>query len=206
MLKLMDPYNQPSGTPQQHDPYGFIMDTQHQPQKKPLGSQNSLKTRIFVAAGAAFALLIIFVLVNALVFNKKDPSAVLLINIAAEQQEISRLSEIGIKGATDPTTKNYVETIKLSIMTQQQDLSAYLAKNNVKTLPIELAAKKDTRVDDLLTAATKSNRFNETFDEQIRKNLAEYKTDVEKGYNNASNPTSKALLKKAFNSTAELLK
>jgi len=203
----MEPYNQQQSPPPEHNPYGFIMDTQHQPQKKaPLGSQNSLMTRILIAGGGVFLLLIIFILVNALVFNKKDPSAVLLISIAADQQEISRLSETGIAGATDPSTKNYVETVKLTTITQQLELSAYLAKNKVKPLPSELAAKKDTQVDALLTAATKSNRFNEAFDEQIRKNLTVYKNDLEKGYNNASNATSKALLKKAFNSTADLLK
>lgn len=206
MLTYMDQYDQQQNTPPGHDPYGFIMDTQHQKVKKSLGDQNSLKTRIFVAAGAAFVLIFVFIILNALVFNKKDPNSVLLINIAAEQQEITRVSELGVKGATDPATKNYVHTVKLSVMTQQQELSAYMSKNGIKALPADLAAKKDTTIDDRLTAATKSNRFNETFDETIKKSLVEYKTDLEKAYNNASSPTSKALLKKAYNSTAELLK
>lgn len=202
----MEPYNQPQNTPPEQNPYGFIMDTQHQPVKKPLGNQNSLMTRIMVAGAAAFVLLFIFIILNALVFNKKDPSAVLLTTVAAEQQEIARLSDLGEKGATDPATKNYVETVKLSTVTQQHELSAYLAKKKVKPALADLAAKKNTHVDTQLAAAAKSNRFNETFADTIKKNLVEYKSDLEKAYNSASNPTSKALLKRAFSSTSELLK
>jgi hypothetical protein len=207
MLILMDPYT-PAPAPSGQDPYHFIMNEPHTPKKGLLPSPNhsSLKSRILIALGLGTILVIVAILFSSLVLGNKDKNAQSLISLVAQQQEIVRVSDLALKSATDSSTKAYAETVKLSVATQQAELTTYLTKQKQKITPLQIAAKKDVKTDAALEAALKNNRFDDTYMEIIKEDLTTYQASLESSYNAASTPTAKTILKNGFTSTANLLK
>lgn len=183
------------------------MDTDHRHKKKlSLPGGNSFKSRIFLLVGGGIALIIVIILASSLLFGGKESNAQALVSLAAKQQEIIRISDLGITGAIDPNVKALAQTTKLSVASQQKQLITYLASKKKKASAAQLAANKNTATDKELTAAAESNKFDEIFEQTIKAELAEYNEDVEKAYNSASNVTAKNLLKTSFVSTEYLLK
>lgn len=207
MLILMQPNNQQPAPPPQ-DPYHFIMNADHKSKKGLLPSANhsSLKGRLLMALGAGTILIIAFILFSSLVLGSKDKNAQTLIGVVAQQQEIVRVSDIGLKSATDSSTKDFAETVKLSVLSQQSELTKYLTKQKQKMTPLQIAAKKNAQTDADLTAALKNNRFDDLFKETMLSSLNEYKTALAKSYDSASNATIKTILKNSYSSTETLLK
>ena len=220
MLIYMDPNNQLPGTPAQpdqpllpptpaappHDPYGFIMDTQHQPKRKLQVNSNSLKTRLLMVVGIGMFVVIAAIVVMSILTGQKEKSAVLLTSLAAEQQEIARIADLGLKDAKDPSVKAYAGITKLSIITQQTKLITYLGSKNVKIIPATLISKQDKSTDSEFTAAKANNQFDEVLTATLKKSLTAYASSLKTSYQSASNPTSKKLLTDSYTSTDYLLK
>lgn len=220
MLIYMDPQNnQPSAPPQPnqsfpppqspqqaHDPYGFIMDTQHQPKKKLVPNDGSFKSRILMLVGFAAVLIIAIVLISTLLSGSKESNTQLLTALAAEQTEIIRVADLGIKGSTNPDTLAYVQTTKSSLTAEQVRLLGYLASKNVKVTPIILSSKLNKATDKALISATASNEYDTVLITTIKESLNSYSKHLAESYKIASNPESKLLLADSFKSTANLLK
>jgi hypothetical protein len=207
----LPPLQPGSSAPQQtpgNNPYGFILDTQHQPKKGliPNHNPNSTRSRILVALGAGTALVIVAIIAFSLISGGGDNNSQLLTSLAAEQQEIIRVADLGVKGATDPSTQALAEVTKLSVISQQNKLTTYLTDHGVKLAPTSLNTKLNKATDTTLTDATASNRFNDVFTETIKKSLTSYAANVKQSYDSASNTASKTLLADSYNSTNNLLK
>ncbi len=210
MLECMNPNDTglPPVNPEGHNPYGFIMDTQHQQKKKVLsggGGGNGLKSRILVLIGGGIVLITLFILASSLLFGNKDSAAQLLLGVTAQQQEIVRVADAGIKNATDPSVTAFAQTIKSAVSSEQRELITLLGNAKTKVSPEILASRKSTRTDSELSTASKSNNYNETFNEIMRAYLNTYKAEIERSHTAASSAKTKELLKKFFDSTNTLL-
>jgi hypothetical protein len=188
------------------NPYGFIMDAQNKPKRGLKPSTDSKGKRVLFAIVALVILLIVFKVGSSLLFGSKISNAQLLTTLVAQQQEINRVSDLGLRSASDPATTAYAETTKLSILTQQNKLLAYLKKKNVKITPLAMAALLNTKTDAALKTAYESNQFDAVYLTILRKELINYAASVKKDYATASNTTSKQILLDAYNSTVLLLK
>ena len=166
---------------------------------------SGLKNKIFAILGIGIVLIIVIVVANAL-FLKKEDNATKLSALAAEQTEIIRVSDLGLKTAVDGDTRNFAETAKVTVLTQLNSITTYLKKKNVTLTPLILKSKLDKKTDAALLTAASANRFDEVFKEELKTELFSYAKNIKDAYNTASNPTSKQLLSDSFDSIELLLK
>ncbi len=219
MLILMNPNNQLPNTPQPdqpilpptpaepaHNPYGFIMDTEHQPKKKLQVNSNSFKARLLLVLGIGVFIIVGAIIVSSIITGQREKNAVLLTSLTAEQQEIARVADLGFKDAKDPAVKAYAGIAKLSIITQQAQLVAYLGTKNVALGPVDLNNKLNKTTDADFMAAKANNQFDEVFTDTLKKSLNTYQVNLKTSYDGASNEISKKLLSDSFTSTSYLLK
>lgn len=216
----MDPNYQPPSVPQQpsqpfpppatqqgaHDPYSFIMDTQHHPKKKLIPNDGSFKSRMLMIVGFGTVLIIAIIVISSLLGSGKENNTQLLTNLAAEQTEIIRIADLGLKGSTNPDTLAFAQTTKSSLTAEQVRLLGYLTSKNIKVTPIVLNSKLSKTTTAALTSATASNEFDAVLTDTIKKSLKVYSSHLAESYKNASTPESKLLLADSFKSTANLLK
>ena len=224
MLKVMDPNYQSPGVPTQPtppqptppypappapqapaDPYSFIMDTQHK-KKSLLPKDGSIKSRLLILASVGIVLIFAIIAISSLLGGGKENNAQLLTNLAAEQTEIIRIADLGIKGSTNPDTLAYLQTTKISVTAEQVKILGYLTLNKVKVTPLQLNAKLNKTIDAELVSATASNQFDEVVVTKIKESLKVYSANLSITYKSAGNPTSQKILSESFNSTSVLLK
>lgn len=184
--------------------YDFILNPPSTKKKHLLPTSNSPKQRILIAVAFGGVMLIVLILVIGMLFGSKNNSAT-LIDLAAQQSEIIRVSDIGANKAKTPAAKNLAITTKLSLQTTQNQTLDHLKKlkNTVGTK--ELAQKKNTKTDQQLDAAAVNNKFDEIFIQIIRSSLSDYRTAVKKLYDTTSSKTEKQFLASSYNGAGILI-
>jgi len=197
----MEP-NQPQG----HDPYAFIMDTSHKPKRNLLPNQNSPKQRLLVVGGGFVVLLVLLMIGFAIFSSTRSSGTKQLLGIAQTQNEIIRVSQIGVKDSRDSTTQAFSQSVSLSLTSSQKEVTDYLAKQGVKTKPKDLALKKSSATDATLETAGQASQFDQVFMATLTKQLTAYQKEVKTAYDQASNATLKKILQDSFNQVNTLLK
>ena len=214
-MVLMDPnYQQPGqqtgNIPQAPvpppNPYGFIMETPRKPKRSLLPNNNSMKSRLIFAVGGLLILIVAASIFSSVLSRGKQSTTLGLTKLAAEQQEIIRVTDLGIKGATDPSVVAYAETTKLTVLSQQVKLVSYLASHKIKMTPKLLATQVNPRTDAALTAAKAANHYDSHLTETLQSLLTIYANNLKVNYNNAAGPKSKTLLANSYTNIALLLK
>ena len=187
------------------DPYRFIMEPP-KPAKGPrvpgISSNPFLMKIVFLVGGAVILLFIVAFVVNIFFGNKTNIQDI--VNIAATEQEIIRVSGKGVN-ASDQSVKNAAITTQATLTTQQQEWITFLAKHGRKATPKELALKKSTAADTRLTQAQATSTFDLAFTQVMRAQLQSYGSELKTAYTNATNTQEKTLLEKDFKAAALLL-
>ncbi|MFZ1324393.1 MAG: hypothetical protein WAQ57_04520 [Candidatus Saccharimonadales bacterium] len=196
----MEPMNQ---VPQQN-PYDFITNP-GQPGKKPGLGGSPAKTRLIIVIAGAVLLIVIISIVAMILSNAGKRDIPGLKSIAAEQQELIRIAELGKDRTTDATTRTLAYNTSLSTTTQQQKLIAYLDTRGTKMDKIQLGIKKDASLEAELESAAANNRFDEEFGKVLNASLLEYNDSLSKAYKSAAGPKSKAILEESFNNSVTIL-
>ena len=144
-------------------------------------------------------LLILIVLVFALLSGgNKSPG---LLEIAQTQQELIRVSEIGVQKAGSQNARNLAVSTDFTIRSSQKDMLSRLKKVKPKVLDI----KQNKKTDDLLTEAALNNRFDETFEKVIQQQLVEYQKLLKSTYDGTSNQKLQNILNGDFTSAGLLI-
>jgi flagellar basal body-associated protein FliL len=191
----------PSGKGGQ-DQYDFIF--------KPPGGKKSLlpggskKTRIIIVAVGAAILLMMALVLSSILSSPRKQAVENLVVAAKQQNDLIRLSEVGVQKARGQQARNIAVTTKLSLQSQQGDLLAAIKSQKRKLDNKELNASRDTKADQLLTAAEQNNRFDEVFIEVMELKLKEYQRTVKTAYDSVSSPGLRAALTEQFNSANTL--
>lgn len=209
MLMVMDLNNLPPTQPyipQQNVNYDFIMQANKKKKRFSFGGSSGNKRSLLVIIGMGVAALLVLVFVYNLVFGGGDKNVKQLITLVAEQQEIVRIADIGVKDAIGTEAKNLAVTTSASVATQQKEMIAFLVKQKQKITKEQLAVQRDKSVDKALTEALENNRFDEEFIEIIKENLADYSAHLEYNYELFKNKTIKTMLKTSYDSSQNLLK
>jgi len=191
------------------DPYDFIMNPAPLPPKKKFavsGGGSSLRGKVLKLLAGAVLLIIVLIVGARLAFGNRTGNASTLVSLAATQQEIVRVTTLGLQKTKNPSVLAFAQTAKLTVSSQNSDLMAYLKKNGVKYKPEQLSAAKDSTFDDKLTSAAANNQLDEVFLDLLKASLDTYKTELKKDYNSSSNQKTKDLLSADYDSITVLLK
>ena len=188
----------------QHNPYQFIVDTDHTKKKPLVAVGNSKQSRIFIVLGGLLVLLIIGFVVAALISSAANAGKADLIKVAQQQAELVRVSKIGVDRAKDSSARNLATTVSLSLQSDQTALVASLKSSGIKVSAKELALGKDPKTDTALTAAEQSNKFDEVFIQTIQAQLVDYQKSLKTAYDKTDSKKLKQTLSDQFN-TAGLL-
>ncbi len=172
------PYNPGQGD---KNPYDFLNET---PQKKGLFISGDKKKRILVVAIGGVIILAVIAMLAALVFGGAPSNKAELFSIAKQQNELIRIADIGVQKSRDSQAKSLAITTKLTLTTDQQPLLNSLKSQKVKVSSKDLAASKDGKNDEALTAAEQANRFDEVFINLIQAKLTIYQKALKAAYDN----------------------
>ncbi|HUD10468.1 MAG TPA: hypothetical protein VMR28_02225 [Candidatus Saccharimonadales bacterium] len=165
---------QPASSAQQQSPYEFITADAPKPSRSLniLGS-SSKKQRIMIVLGGA-VLLIIIAIVFASILNKK-PSSVGLVSLAQQQNEMITTATSAGSQATQQVTQNLTTTIQLSLITDQNQLLAFMKSANMKKISSkQLAAGTSTVATQDLANAQAASNFDAVYIQITQKQLTTY--------------------------------
>ena len=190
--------------PNQQNQYDFIMNSNQKP-KRGFNFGNTKTARIAVIAGGIILLIIVAVIVNTILSGGSKAQTQRLTEIAQSQSEIIRVSALADKQAKDIATRNFAVNTKLSIQSSQQDTKKLLANRGVKDKGLNkvLGASKNSKTDAALAEATKNNRFDETYNVLMTKQLSNYQQLLKSTFA-ASTPNEKKVLTAAFDNVTRL--
>lgn len=179
--------------------YDFIL--KDPPKKKRLslpGNGGSKKQRLIIIIGVVLTGLTLFILILALIFGNRGDSVKNIKLVAAQQQEIIRIAEIGEKDARSAKTQSFAVSTKLSITSSQQQVFAYLAKKKQVPKGKELALAQSSKNNTILQTAAENGQFDQVFEETMTSLLLSYQKSLSKYYKSASSATQKQLLQDAY--------
>jgi hypothetical protein len=197
--------NAPQPTlPTPDNPYGFILNPNKNETRKFLPS-NSRKTRILIILLASIIVLLLVSMLFSMISRNSSAQVTRLKDLLAEQQEIIRVSAIGLENISTAETRNYLTTINYSAASQQQQLSKYLSGKKVTIEKTLYDSKLDTTTDKQLAAAVQNNKYEQIYDSILLTLLTEYQKDLKEAYKKATTNESKAILTSSFNSVSLLL-
>lgn len=197
--------NAPQPTlPTPDNPYGFILDPNKNEARKLLPS-DSKRTRILIIVLASIILLLLVSMVFSMISKSSNAQVTRLKDLLAEQQEIIRVSAIGLENISTVETRNYLTTINYTAASQQQQLSKYLSGKKVTIEKTLYDSKLDTTTDKQLAAAVQNNKYEQIYDSILLTLLTEYQKDLKEAYKKATTNESKAILTSSFNSVSLLL-
>ncbi len=188
----------------QHNPYQFIVDTEHNKKKPLVPRGNSKQSRIFIVVGGVLVLLVIGIIVSMLISNAANAGKADLIKVAQQQAELVRVSELGVTRAQSSSAKNLATTVNLTLQSDQSTLVASLKSAGVKVSTKELALGKNPKTDTALTAAEQANKFDEVFIETIQTQLVTYQKSLKTAYDKADSKKLKQTLSDQFNAAGLL--
>ncbi len=194
MIMCMNQATPPAGS----DPYGFILNDPPKKKRAILPQGNSKKQRLIIMAGVAIAALTLFILIFALIFGSRGDSVKNIKTVAAQQQEIIRIAQLGEKQARSSKTQSFAVSTKLSITSSQQQVFAYLTKKDQMPKGKELGLAQSSKNDTILQTAADNGQFDEVFEETMTSLLQSYQKSLSKYYDSASSATQKQLLQDAY--------
>lgn len=187
--------------PPSGNPYDFILNPQQQPKRSFLSGGPS---KLLMIAGGTLLLIIILSIVLSLLFSGGGQAGQLK-EIAARQEEIVRVAELGLKEAKSPDGLSLATTVSLSVATDQSKLLGALEKSGIKVEPAELNSKKDAETDELLKNAAANNRYDEALTEILTDQLNDYLKLLRSAHQANPDTDTKTALESSFDNASALL-
>lgn len=183
-----------------HNPYDFILNPPKPTNQHPLGGLplpkiggRSILLQIAVlVGGAVIVMVVIGVVVSALTGNKLNTTD--LINLAAEQIEITNIAQTGGGMATQASNQQLAINTQLTVETDNRALLDFLAEQGIKVTSKELAADQNLATTEQLQSAQSNSTVDIVFAQIMQSQLQAYSSNIKKDYAEASNSTLKKLL------------
>jgi hypothetical protein len=190
----------------EHDPsrYEFIMSPGQQQRPSLIGGGWNPR-KLAIIGGGIVGVIILFAIIGSLLSGGKGDTLTLK-SIAAQQAEIVRVSDLGLKNVSSQDTNNFATNTNLCLSSSQQQLLSYLGQNGVKINEKQLALKANPKTDAALQAASESGTFDATFTTTLQTELTAYQASLQAAYKTATGKTEKQVLSDAFAQAGLLLK
>lgn len=177
--------------------YNFIMQSP-QNTSGPAFLQNP-KQRNIIAVLFVVGILFIAVIVIAIFASLGSKNTSGIVNVAAYQTELVRISALGLKEARDPSTRAQAATLQSFTQSDLSQTTSYLGSVGKKFEKEDASLKLNTTVDKELESAALRNSFDEALLKAFDQTSAEYKLSLQKAINSASSDDEKAVLETAAN-------
>jgi hypothetical protein len=191
----MDPYApQPQNTlqPPPHNPYEFILNPQNpQPKSPGLGKGNFGMMIAFIVGGALLLMLVLGIVVTLFSGSSNTDG---FVGLSQTQNELIRVSEQGAADATQQSTKNLAVTAQYGILTQQQQVLAFLAEHGKKVGEKEILLKQNAQTDLQFTAAKSTSTFDMVFSTVMQNQLTTYADNLKQLFNATSDKAERDML------------
>lgn len=183
--------------------YDFIFNPKQQQKKGLIPIPSGKKGRMIVIAAIATGILLIVIVIAGLLSNAGKADTQSLITAARQQQELIRISKIGVEKSKTQAAKNIAVTTQLALESEQDDMQAAIKAAGLNPKKV-LTGSADTETDKALTAAEQNNRFDEEFLSIITDSLKDYQTSVKAAYYGATSKKLKTALTTQFKSANTL--
>lgn len=146
------------------DSYGQQAPVAYTPADDPAAKRK----RLFLGVGGLLIFVVIVIFAISIIFSTPSVRPD-LVRIAAQQQEIARVAELGIKSQDARTaTQNLAANIRSVALTNVTELDSWAKKNaDGDFSKAELNSAENDKIDDALAAAGSNNNFGEVFEETI---------------------------------------
>jgi len=190
--------------PASPDPQFDFMLKNNQPVKKGLPLPNLPKpAKIILAVVLGILLLVV---ISSVLSNRGKGSSQEIVGAMASGQEITRVTTLVQTQLRlqDPETQALAATVLVSLTSDSQQLSDYLANNNTKVSKLQLEADTDKTTDTQLETASQNNGLDTAYKAYLKESLTEYSIDLQAAFKTAG-PKGKAILKSSYESAQTLL-
>lgn len=183
--------------------YDFIFNDPKAGKKSFLPLGGGKKGRLLFIGTSAIILLIIFIIIAGLVNSAGKADTESLISAAKQQQELIRISKVGVDKSKTQAAKNIAVTTLLALESEQDDMKAAIETAGLKANTV-LKVAPNTKTDQALNTAEQNNRFDEEFLSIMTTSLTNYQKAVKAAYDGATSKKLKAALTTQFESANTL--
>lgn len=167
-----------------------------------LGGQSFPKRILLIGIGLVVVVIVIVGL-SSLLGGSGDTAQ--LTKVAQDQNELARVAtEASSQQDAVQTTQNLAQSVQLSITSAQQQLLTYMKSNGQNVGTKLLAATKDAKTDQELTAAEAASNFDPVFGQVMQSGLQGYAQDIKTAYPLVGSK-GKVLLQSEYNGAQLLL-
>ncbi len=167
----MQPNGQAPAPAPQQNPYDYLLNPPTAPRKqRPLFSGGNKVVKVVFVAVVLVVVLIAYSVFSNLTKTNYDA----VVRLAERQQEIVRVSNLGLASAQDPATRVYVSTIASTTQSEQYATVAFLSKKQIKVSPSVLALKQDSSIDTSLKSAQQNNTYDKVLTDTLNDLLLSY--------------------------------
>lgn len=181
--------------PQQND-FNFITNPVQGNSSGPAFLQDPKKRNIIAVL---FVVVVLFIIVIGFAIfaslGKKNTSP--MVDVAAYQTELIRISEFGLAGTTDSSVRAQTSTMLAIITSDLTQSTSYLASSGKKLEIIDTAIHLDASIEKNLETASLRNTFDEELIATLEKTTAAYKLSLQKALDSASSEKEKKVLQTA---------
>jgi beta-lactamase superfamily II metal-dependent hydrolase len=182
--------------PDNDNPYEFIFGQgkqQRPPRYQPRSNANKILLSVGFVTGVIIVLVIGFSVITSIGKAGNDD----LITVRAEQTELTRVLELGLKNVTDITTKNTLASLQLSVDSDSASVGSLLNKRGVKIDKVVLASKKDADTDKALETALQNGSHDSVLIKTINSLAESYYSSLKTAKQDVESTTEKELLDRA---------
>lgn len=171
-----------------------------------MNSSEGFRKRLIIGVAGFVVVGIVIAIVAALILgsggsgNTQD-----MINVAADQTEIIRVADLGVKSARGNQAQNFATTTSMTIQTDRKDVLAAVKNHRTKVNDKLLATSKNAKTDAALQVASQNNRFDEDFTTILTTMLTNYQKKVKAAYDATSNVADQKVLSSSYTHAAILL-
>jgi hypothetical protein len=133
--------------------------------------------------------------------TKKDSSS--LVEVAAYQTELVRISTLGLKESTDQNVRTKATTLQAFMQSDLTNTTSYLSSTGVKFEKEQSSLKYDSKVDKDLESAALRNNYDKVLLEIFDSTTEAYKASLQKALNSTTIDKEKAVLEAAAKNIIE---
>jgi hypothetical protein len=166
------------------------------------GVSSPIKLALLIIVGGA--VIGIFIIILSGILSPKVNTKEIL-DVAAQAQEISRVSASVTDKSRDLNTANLASTTSTTLNSQEVELINYLKRNKKKANPKNLAIYLSKQTDSEIETANQNNRLSEYYYSYLKKTLGQYEASIKSAYNTASGTNLRSSLQDFSKSTQVIL-
>lgn len=179
--------------------------------KSPIQSfaPKSQKQRI-ILVGVISGIVLLLIIIGMIIVNLfSTDNSKKLTDLAATQNEIQRIMDLGVDGATSSSVKAVAQTASSTLASQKQRTISIATKKGIKINDKQLASKKPAStdknsVDKILDSAKNANNFDDTFNKVYEEQITNYYSELKTLIGSESDKTVKTALVDYANNAALL--